>query len=101
MQPRRQVNRELVTPQQMEQHRQDCDRVARRLRTGHQRHWICEHTPQHLDRPRQMVAGMPVATLGSLNGGDDWQAQTVLNQWDPEHLGALMYLLAAKAAPPF
>ena len=42
-----------------------------------------------------------VATLGSLNGGDDWQAQTVLNQWDPEHLGALMYLLAAKAAPPF
>jgi len=48
-----------------------------------------------------MVAGMPVATLGSLNGGDDWQAQTVLNQWDPERLGARMYLLAAKAAPPF
>ena len=39
----------------------DRDRVARRCRTGHQRRWSCEHTPQHVDRLSQMVAGMPVA----------------------------------------
>jgi hypothetical protein len=42
----------------------------------------------------------PTEGLVHLDGGDDWRAQTVLNQWDPEHqlIGALMYLPAVQAA---
>jgi hypothetical protein len=50
-----------VRPQQVEQHRQHRDRVARRLGAGHQRRRRREHPPQPLDGLRQVMPGMPVA----------------------------------------
>ena len=59
---------ELVTPQQVEQHRQHRDRITRRLRAGHQRRRGREHAPQHLDRlraPGGADAGSQPATARS------------------------------------
>jgi hypothetical protein len=61
MQRHRYVDRQHTAPQQMKQHRQHRDRIARSCCACHQRCRRHEHPPQHLADVWQVMAGMPVA----------------------------------------
>ncbi len=56
----RYVDRQHTAPQQMKQHRQHRDRIARSCCARHQRCRRHEHPPQHLADVWQVMAGMPV-----------------------------------------